>query len=193
MTAASSSKISDGAAVNTPSFTECRAQSGNPGDVDLVRLFVLVDHHVALAALTVTGTISASNAPNEIALPSRDGRSRRERVDAGAIIGILGARHVAEHAHRLCLAVVRHVVEELEQFDPRARAVEQVGRIGHRLHAARDDDSGRARLDQVVARRHHLDFHTLLIVVQGADVGMSAPIAAWRAAPGPGPRAARGQ
>ena len=35
-----------------------------------------------------------------------------------------------------------------------ARTIEQVRRVGHRLHAAGDDDVGRAGLDQIV-REHH--------------------------------------
>src|SRR3546814_6516994 len=70
---------------------------------------------------------------------------------------------VAEYAHGLAVVVIGqavpgHVVEHFGAavLDAGARAVEQVRRIGHRLHAAGDHDIGRAGLDQVVAEHDRL-------------------------------------
>ena len=81
---------------------------------------------------------------------------------AGQLIFVGGA--LGEAAHRAAFligvleAVEEHVVVGHVMADPRARAVllEQIGRVGHRLHAAGDDHVGIAGADRLVAHDHRL-------------------------------------
>ena len=106
---------------------------------------------VPVRALTATGAISLANEPSSLAalraLQALDGegvlRLARELV---VLRGVLG-----EGAHQAALvvgvlqAVEEHVVLDLGVAEPGAGAHlgQQVGRVGHALHAAGDDDVAR--------------------------------------------------
>ncbi len=83
---------------------------------------------------------------------------------------VLVRTHFAEHAHGLAVvrvgqAVPRHMIDQLAVAvaDTGAR-VDHVRRVGHRLHAARDDNGGRAGLDQVVTQHDGLHARTADLV-----------------------------
>src|SRR4249919_1854076 len=148
--------LDDEAAVNTPSFPNAARSPGIFETSILPGSSSLSTTVSPLRPLTVTGTISASNAPDACAACARLTLS-------------------AEHAHRLAVvrigqAIPGHVVEELGAAvaDAGARTVEQVRGIGHRLHAAGNDHLRRAGLDQVMAEHHRLHARAADLVDGGA-------------------------
>ena len=99
------------------------------------------------ASSSPTATISSASRPASWAAAARCVRARRPRV-----LGLAGDPELARDARRLhdhVVAVERrgepvedHVVEHLAVAEPVAEAGlrQQVRRVGHRLHPARDDD-----------------------------------------------------
>ena len=112
----------------------------------------------ALPAFTLTGAISQAKSPLLIARLARSSEVTRIGVlrVPGELIGfraILGER---PHEPPLVIGVLKpveeHVIEgaAVAHAVARARAVEQIGRVAHALHAAGDDDVGRAGAQKVV-------------------------------------------
>ena len=149
-----------------------------------------------------TGTISRSKAPLSTARRARqalDGVG--VHVGAGELIG--GGGLLGEGAHQLARlvgvlqAVEVHGIHHPVVADAGAGAVlgQQVGRVGHALHAAGDHDhvaepAARASWARMAACMP--EPHILLTVVACTEVGRPAPRAPPDGpAPGPGPPAAR--
>ena len=89
-------------------------------------------------------------------------------------------RGLAEIAHRaagfvsIFKAVHQHVIDDAIMADAITATsfLKQVGRIGHALHTARDDDIGGARVDDVVRQHGGLHAGTAHLVDRGCTGGV---------------------
>jgi hypothetical protein len=98
---------------------------------------------------------------------------------------------MATSVERAEQAVVGHRVEhrDVAVLEALARLRQQVRGVGHRLHAAGDDDVELAGADELVGQRDRVDARQAdLVDGQGGDVhGMPPLTAAWRAVICPAP------
>ena len=179
-------------AVCEPSLQEDRRQLRERLERGVApRRLVDLDDRVALAwPLIVTGDDLLRQAALVGRLQRQLVRAQRPAVHVGArhlqLGGDLGRllRHVLA-AERVGEAVVDHRVERLAvaHAEAEARALEQVGRVRHRLHAAADArPRGRRRGSprRGCPRRACPEAQTLLIVSEETSFGIPALICAWR-------------
>ena len=128
-----------------------------------------------LRPLIVTGAISWSNAPDWIAALARLSEVDRiiVHVPAGELIFVGGALGEAAHRAAFLIGVLEpveeHVVVGGVVADARAAAMllEQVGRVGHALHAAGDDQVGIAGGERLGAHDHRLHARSAHLVDGG--------------------------
>ena len=120
--------------------------------------------------LTVTGTISSGSRPSSVALIA----SSCERTDQRSMSARVSSSSAAtsDASCAMCLPlngfvspslIIESIALRVAHAEAEARALQQVGRVRHRLHAAADGDLEVARADRRVedpgradARRAHL-------------------------------------
>ena len=165
----------------------------------------LLERRVAARALVdltpSTATISSPNRPPSCAA------DRALRASATPSVLLLAARCRARGrpwrpappcaaCRRSREAVEDHRVDQLAVTQPvaEARLLQEVRRVGHRLHPARDDHLVIAGADHRVRDLDGADRRGADLVdrVRRVSFGSPAPIAAWRAGAWPAPPAAPG-
>jgi hypothetical protein len=184
------------AGVTVPSLRKAGFRPGS-FPVGLEGLLVLVDITSPFLPDTVTGAISQAKLPSVLACLERvveamekaSCASRREFVAAGAVLG--------EGAHQAALvvgvfqAVEEHVVLDLAvaEAEAAARLGQEVGRVGHRLHAAGDHDVDAAGQQHVVGVHRRAHARAAHLVHRGAAgrQRQAGAEAAWRAGAWPWP------
>ena len=174
--AAAPSEIDEAlAAVIAPSLAKAGFSVGILAGIGLQRLLVVAHRLDALAA----GDLDRDDLAVEgAALDRRLGAGEAldrvgVHVGAGELIG--GGGLLGESAHQLAgvvgvlQAVEVHGVHHPVVADARAAAVlgQQIGRVGHALHAAGDDDLGRARGQRVVGHDRRLHARAAHLVDRG--------------------------
>ena len=178
--AAPSALAEELAAVIVPSGRKAGPQARDLLGRDLERVLVLGHHPVAaLARYRHRRDLGGEGA----ALDRRPGPGQR-LLGVGVLIGaaeLIGLRRgLAEIAHGAATLigvlepVEQHVVEDAIVADAVAgtRLGQQVGRVGHRLHAAGQDDVGRAGQDQVVGQHGGLHARAAHLVDGGGAGGV---------------------
>ena len=158
----------------------------------LARLFVLRDHGLGLAgARGHRRDLGCETAVgNGLLRPCQRGERIIVLGLAGELIG-LGAI-LGECAHQAALVigvfqpVEEHVIHDLAMAEPvaAARAVEQIGRVGHALHAAGHRDLRAAGEDQVMGEHRRLHAGAAHLVDRGRAGGKGQPRAERRLARG---------
>ncbi len=158
----------------------------------LARLFVLGDRNFGFSHAHADGRDLAGEAAvaDGLLRPCQRGQRIIVLGLAGELVG-LGAI-LGEGSHQAALVigvfepVEEHVVDDLAMAEPvaAARAVEQIGRVGHALHAARHRDFGAAGEDQVMGEHRGLHAGAAHLVDRGGAGGRGQSRAERRLARG---------